>query len=294
MSLPLVSVVIPFYNVEKFLKETIDSVINQDYTNWQLVLVDDGSSDKSTAIAKEYARNFSDRILYLNHSEHKNKGVCATRNLGVKFAIGEWIAFLDSDDIWTKEKLSRQVAHVLEYPEAAMLCEASLYWKSWDHPEKEDRIIPVGIEAEKLYYPPFLALNLYPLKKAAAPCPSSILIKKSTLDTIGGFEETFVGPYSFIEDQAFLFKVYLNAPVFVSADCNNLYRLHDKSVMAQARDRSGYKQKGMHFFLRWAKAYVKHQKINNKELNEVLNNALAAYRYVFLRKVWRRVKSTFT
>jgi glycosyltransferase involved in cell wall biosynthesis len=276
------------------LTETIDSVINQEYTNWQLILVDDGSTDKSTGIAKDYAYRFPDRIMYLEHSEHRNKGVCATRNLGVRNASGEWIALLDSDDIWTKEKLSRQVAHILNFPEAAMFCEASLYWKTWEHPDKEDRTVHVGIKADKLYYPPYLAINLYPFKKAAAPCPSSILIKKSTLEEIGGFEESFVGPYSFIEDQAFLFKVYLKATVFVSADCNNLYRLHDKSVMAQAKDRTGYKRKGMHFFLKWANAYVKQQKVENKELNEVLNKALATYKYVFLQKVWKRVKSTFT
>ena len=106
---PLVSVVTAFYNEEKFLEETILSVINQDYDNWELLLVDDGSPDGSTRIAKKYTADYPGKIRYLHHENRANRGVCNSRNLGITHARGEFIAYLDADDVWLPEKLRRQV-----------------------------------------------------------------------------------------------------------------------------------------------------------------------------------------
>lgn len=293
MSLPLVSVIIPFFNVEPFLRETIESVFNQDYTNWQLILVDDGSTDDSTTIAKEYASKFPSKVFYTNHPAKENRGVCATRNLGIKNAIGEIIAFLDSDDVWSRKKLSEQIGLVLKYPNVAMFCEASVYWYSWDQTNKKDDIVFVGVPADHIYQPPYLALHLYPLKKAAAPCPSSIIIRRELLNKIGGFEEIFVGKVAFFEDQAFLFKVYMNAPVFVSSSSNNFYRIHKKSAMAPAREQREYKRAGVKFFLIWAKTYLNRNGNANREIVAVLNKALDKYESNLIRKIWKKFKSTF-
>jgi glycosyltransferase involved in cell wall biosynthesis len=90
----LISVIVPVYNVEKYLKRCIDSIINQTYKNLEIILIDDGSSDSSGEICDEYA--ILDLRIHVIHQ--KNKGLSAARNAGIELATGEWIAFLDSDD----------------------------------------------------------------------------------------------------------------------------------------------------------------------------------------------------
>ncbi|HEV7621281.1 MAG TPA: glycosyltransferase family 2 protein [Flavisolibacter sp.] len=113
---PLVSVITPFYNEEKFLKEAIESVISQDYQHWELLLVDDGSNDASTEIAKSYAISNPGKIFYIEHPDHINKGLCASRNLALTKARGDFIALLDADDVWLKQKLSSQVQIFKQHP----------------------------------------------------------------------------------------------------------------------------------------------------------------------------------
>ena len=94
-SCPRVSVITPFLDNEVFLPEAIESVLAQTFKNWEYLLVDDGSGPEATAIAKQYANRFSGRIRYLEHPGHLNRGISASRNLGVHHARGEFIAFLD-------------------------------------------------------------------------------------------------------------------------------------------------------------------------------------------------------
>jgi len=94
------------YNNESVIEETIDSVINQTYSNWELILVDDASSDNTVTVTKEYVQN-NNRIKCFKHS--KNKGAAETRNFGTKMAKGNYIAFLDADDLWNRNKLELQI-----------------------------------------------------------------------------------------------------------------------------------------------------------------------------------------
>src|ERR1700752_2947232 len=96
-SAPLVSAIIIFLNEERFLAEAIGSVIGQSHANWELLLVDDGSTDRSTAIAREHAARMPDRIRYYEHEAHANRGMSAARNLGLDHARGRYIGFLDGD-----------------------------------------------------------------------------------------------------------------------------------------------------------------------------------------------------
>jgi glycosyltransferase involved in cell wall biosynthesis len=89
---PLVSAVIAFMNEEQFLGETIESVLQQDYDNFELLLIDDGSTNKSTDIAKDYSKKYPGKIFYFDHENHQNHGVCISRNLGVEKARGDLIA----------------------------------------------------------------------------------------------------------------------------------------------------------------------------------------------------------
>ncbi len=100
----LVSIIMPTYNCAKFIKETIESVLNQTYENWELVIVDDCSNDNT----EEIVESFNDkRIKY--HKLEKNSGAAVARTTAMKMAIGNYMAFLDSDDLWKKEKLEKQL-----------------------------------------------------------------------------------------------------------------------------------------------------------------------------------------
>lgn len=103
---PLVSIVTPCYNAEQFIDETIQSVLTQRYTHWELIIVDDGSLDQSRDIIKNYIKNDKRIKLIINDI---NLGVTKSRNKAIKVSKGDYIAFLDSDDIWLPAKLEKQI-----------------------------------------------------------------------------------------------------------------------------------------------------------------------------------------
>lgn len=104
---PLVSVVIPAYNAERFIRETITSVISQTYGNWELWVIDDGSTDSTCEIVEEFAKR-DERIRLVKNET--NVGVANTRNRGFDLCRGSYVALLDSDDVWFPDKLARQLA----------------------------------------------------------------------------------------------------------------------------------------------------------------------------------------
>lgn len=102
----LVSIITPLYNAEKYIGETIESVLNQSYKNWEMLIIDDSSKDNSLKIAKKY--EVTDKRIKVIKNE-KNLGVTKTRNKGITLAKGKFIAFLDADDLWKSEKLKKQI-----------------------------------------------------------------------------------------------------------------------------------------------------------------------------------------
>ncbi len=105
-----VDIVLPNYNSSLYIEETLDSIISQSFKNWKLVIVDDNSDDKTKYILKKYNSNNKIKIIWLK----KNKGAGFCRNLAIRNSKSEYIAFIDSDDIWKKEKLSRQLTFMIE------------------------------------------------------------------------------------------------------------------------------------------------------------------------------------
>lgn len=106
MNEELVSIIMPAYNCEEFIEQTINSVQNQSYTNWELIIVDDCSTDNTAEIIKKYASN-DKRIRYFKN--HQNSGAAISRNNAIEQATGRFFAFLDSDDLWRKDKLKKQI-----------------------------------------------------------------------------------------------------------------------------------------------------------------------------------------
>lgn len=129
----LVSIITPVYNSQDYLEETILSVLNQTYSNWELLLIDDCSIDNSYEIIKKYLEK-DERIKYLKND--KNSGPAITRNKGIEKAKGEYIAFLDSDDLWYENKLERQISFmqtnniVISHGDYEMIDENGKYLKS--------------------------------------------------------------------------------------------------------------------------------------------------------------------
>ena len=274
---PLVSVVVPIFNADKFLTCTIQSVKKQTYNHWELILVDDGSTDNSADIARFFADSHPERIRFYQHPGRDNKGSSATRNTGIRNARGEFVAFLDADDKWAPDYLSNQVDKITT-TNAKMVCEASVYWYSWEDQLKKDKVIPVGATPDRLYSPGELNLILYPLKKGAAPCMNAIIVTKNVLLKHGGFEESFPGMY---DDQVFLSKMYYNEHVYISSSNNNYYRIRKDSLMSTVDDPMEY-IRYRRLFLTWFKNYLESLDAANTNIHSLTKRLLFKYNYPFL------------
>lgn len=106
----LVSIVVPVYNAERFLDETINSVLNQTYSNWELLLINDCSKDNSKEIYNKYKKD--KRIIWFD--QEKNGGAALARNKGIELSQGQFLCFLDADDLWENEKLEKQISFMKE------------------------------------------------------------------------------------------------------------------------------------------------------------------------------------
>jgi glycosyltransferase involved in cell wall biosynthesis len=165
---PLVSIVIPTYNHAKYLKIALDSVVSQEYTNWEALVINNYSSDNT----EDVVRSFSDsRIKLINY---KNNGIIgASRNLGISLAKGEWIAFLDSDDAWFPEKL---LACISFLDDEVGLISHALHWIG-----DLDRIVYSG--------PAKRAKFSRLLYEGSCLTPSGVIVRKTELEKVGLFTE---------------------------------------------------------------------------------------------------------
>ena len=268
----LVSVTIPFFNAERFLSETIESVFAQSYTEWELLLVNDGSSDGGTAIARAIAARHPDKVFYLEHPGHSNLGVNAARNLGARRSRGEFLAFLDSDDIWLPAKLEVAVASMAEHAEAGFFFGPTEYWYEWDPVGNGGRKneVPAVAPGNRIYRPPeLLALNM-PLGKYGVPCPCSFLLRRWAFERVGGFDESFnPSTYQYYEDVALLSKIYLHIPVYVSNACLDKNRCSRFSMTRQMIPALRH-DAARRFFFRWLKDYLRRNPIAHLQIRRAI------------------------
>src|SRR5215831_9468158 len=118
---PIVSVVIPTYNNARFLPEALDSLLGQTYRDFELIVVDDGSTDDTLEVLKPYRH-------LIRYVRKENGGPASARNLGIRHASGELIAFQDADDIWLPDKLQLQVDYLREHPEVGLVFSGSIFF----------------------------------------------------------------------------------------------------------------------------------------------------------------------
>ena len=281
----LISVIVAFLTAERFIAETIESVIGQTYENWELILVDDGSSDRGTAIVRSYEECYPGRIRYLDHPGHKNFGMCTSRNLAVRHSRGEFIAVLDSDDIWLPQKLEEQVECMKTYPGAALVYGRSEYWYDWtgDPSDTGKNFIDTLAPGERLYQAPELLL-LCNLGHLGQPPPSDFLLRREALLQVGGFEEAFDPEHQMYEDQALLTKIYLHFPVYVSSKCWDRYRIHEKSLGAVS-DAEGRSQATRRFYVQWLAKYLRSQGVKDAKIWKAYWSIARYDRFPLLGKV---------
>jgi glycosyltransferase involved in cell wall biosynthesis len=274
----MVSVVIIFLDAERFLEEAIQSVIAQTHPRWEMLLVDDGSCDDSSAIARRHAMSDPDRVRYLEHPGHRNLGMSASRNLGLRHARGNYLALLDADDVWLPEKLERQVAILEEHPAVALLYGAPLYWFGWTGRAEDrarDYVIDLKLPADRVYTPPSLLIPF--LQRAApTPCPSDVLVRRDVADRVGGFEAHFTGVNMVYEDQGFFAKLLLNAPAYASSETWDYYRQHPSSCYMVSKA-SGGRDVARHYFLRWFRTYLHQQGITEGPVWDAVRSELRPY-----------------
>ncbi len=195
----------------------------------------------------------------------------ATRNLGIRHARGELIAFIDADDIWLPGKLAEHVALLDRHPEVGMVCGTTVYWYSWSG--GEDNVMLTGERQDVVIYPPEAGLACFPLGPASPPSMSDIVLRSDLVRRLGGFEEQFTGHY---ESRVFLSKVFLTTPVYFSSKPSNNYRQHPASCVATAL-RDGTYVKNKELFLDWLEQYL-----GTMERSRSAHRAVSALRIISL------------
>jgi len=286
---PLVSAIIIFLNEKRFIQEAIESVLAQHYQHWELFLVDDGSTDASTAIALHYANQYAGRVRYLSHLGHQNRGMSASRNLGLMHATGRYVSYLDADDIWLPQKLEQQVALLEAHSDCAFVYGAKEFWFSWtgrpeDYARNQVKLELGGIQPDAPVAPPKL-LTAFLVNEGVSP--TGALMRRDSMEAVGGYEEPFRGLY---EDQVLYAKLCLEAPVFVASTRWFRYRRHKDSCVMTA-NRTGQKYVFRHRFLIWLEQYLSQRGMEQSEVWSAVQNELSTNRYLVLQKDLDRFNS---
>lgn len=212
---PTVSIIIPAYNCETYITETINSVLNQTFKDLELIVVDDGSNDRTREIVASYGAP----VYLLTQS---NSGVCAARNRGIREAAGRYICLMDHDDYWVPDKLAMQLEEMTKQPEVGLVYSSFICWSpdekgAFPDPDSYDAAPdPAGIDEEFsgwIYH--LLLLDCWVLTSAA-------LIRAEVFDKCGVFDESL--PYS--EDWDLWLRISQNYPFIKLRKPLTLYRQH--------------------------------------------------------------------
>jgi glycosyltransferase involved in cell wall biosynthesis len=212
MSNPLVSIVIPSYNSSGFLRETLNSLLEQTYTPIEIILVDDGSTDNTPEVVKPY---ISKGVKYIYK---KNGGVSSARNLGFERSTGNYICFMDADDWFYPDNIALKVRALENLPETALVHAAVEI--------TDNRLIPTGqIMKGKSGN---ILIHLLNFSPPAIPCPSNALIRRSVLIDVGLFDEAL----STSADFDLWLRIAKSYKVLAIDDIGIKYRIHGAGMFS--------------------------------------------------------------
>ncbi|GAB4370555.1 MAG: hypothetical protein Kow00121_11360 [Elainellaceae cyanobacterium] len=171
--MPKVSVIIPAFNGDRFIAKAVESVFNQTYQDYEIIVIDDGSTDQTQQVLEPYF----DRIQYVYQT---NQGVATARNQGLALAQGEFVAFLDQDDVWLPQKLALQIACLNEQPNIGMVHSG---WRRVN--QLEEKLSDI----EPWYHAP--KLDLHEWLQWMPILLSAMLFRRKWVEAIGGFDTNF-------------------------------------------------------------------------------------------------------
>jgi glycosyltransferase involved in cell wall biosynthesis len=211
---PRVSVIVPAYNAAVYLPYAVDSVLAQTYPNWEIVIVDDGSTDDTRAVVDSYRPKLRDKLQYIYQP---NKGLPAARNTGMRAASGEFIALLDADDVWLPQRLERGAAMMDAGPGVGLVHARVV------------RINALGditgqLKVKPKYMSGNIARDIY-TRRVHIVCPT-VLFRKTCLQTAGWFDETMQAT----EDRDLWFRIALRDKVAYIDEVLAYYRLSPSSM----------------------------------------------------------------
>ena len=223
-SSPQVSVIIPVYNGERYISQAIDSVLSQTHSNYEMIIVDDGSTDNTYQIIQHYIEKCQDPDL-IRYIFQSNQGVAAARNQGIQTAKGELIALLDQDDVFLPEKLAHQVACFETYPDVAIVNSG---WRLID-PNNN----PIS-DIEPWHDLPDLTLAIWVTRTPILP--SALMFRRHAWERVGGFDPRFNG----VDDVDFIWRLALQGYTAVwLPEITVNYRQHQETVSnTKARERA--------------------------------------------------------
>jgi glycosyltransferase involved in cell wall biosynthesis len=252
MNTPAISVVIPTFNRARVLERAIESVLIQDFRDFELIVVDDGSTDSTREILEKVANCEGERVRCVFQ---ENRGVSSARNLGIRASSGQWVAFLDSDDEWLIHKLSLQVAFAEKNPEVSIIHGEEIWIR---------RGIRVNPMKKHQKFGGFIFEKCLPL---CVISPSAVMIKKDLLIHNGGFRED----YPVCEDyDLWLELTALHEVGFIESPLIKKYGGHDDQLSASLKAMDYYRLKTLCRL--WTE---KHYPVNSETalLNEIRNKA---------------------
>ncbi|MCM3904238.1 MAG: glycosyltransferase [Pyrinomonadaceae bacterium] len=259
----LVSVIIPCYNQAQFLGQAIESVLSQSYTHFEVIVIDDGSTDNTREIAALYPEV---RTIHQNHA-----GTSTARNLGVRHSKGSCLVFLDSDDRLLPEALRVGLTHLLDHPECAFVF---------------GRHRKISADGTVLSTNSFVRIEKDPYRQLLLDCciypPSIAMFRRNLFETVAGFDPLMVGT----EDYDLYLRIARKFPIFGYDEVVAEYRRHDTNVSGNNAQ-----------MLRGCVAVLREQKRNvrgNKEWEEAYQIGLKNWRRHWgeelASEVWSRVR----
>ncbi len=251
----------PAFNAEKYIGQAIESVLRQTYINWELLIIDDGSTDATKKVV-EYFLMQDSRINYF-YQENGKQG--KARNLGIEKSKGEYLAFLDSDDLWFPNKLEIQINEIIEKDVDLIFCDSYIFSDGTsilkrDKLGAEDEVYS-GEKAIKL----FIECNRIPIL--------TVLAKKSVIQKVGGFIEN--DEVQNCEDYHLWLKLLLSGSTFFSSSKTLAkYRIHSNSVTINDPS-SELKILAVYYHLKIG--YSKYSKALNKKIKHILKEYYATH-----------------
>jgi glycosyltransferase involved in cell wall biosynthesis len=229
---PVVSVIMPFRDMERFIGEAMESVRAQTFADWELLLIDDGSTDDSRAMATQLAERDPRRVMVLEHEGGASLGASAARNLGLRHARGPFVALLDADDVWLPRKLEDQVAILQRHPDVDVVYGRTLWWYSWTGAPgggQRDHLPHLGGVRPGRPVKGTDLLRKVMRNAAQMPTTCSLLARRSAVEEAGGFEDEFRTVYT---DQVFFAKLCLVSTMLPVDHCWDWYRRRPDSSSA--------------------------------------------------------------